>query len=527
MDYLKEFGTGFAVGLTFEFVIVPGLSVAGRGVIRALSRSRMGPQEVAELLAKEMRAGDIEEAAAQGMKNLEEALTNTVKPEKLGLMQEFMQALRQQWKEVVEHARAVQEPKGIVAKLRSEWTSRAVKDLFEAAKVELKPDVQRSLEILIRTTSRDEMNKVVERVLRSDRLRLFLETKPRLGTELLTRAFRGTPDELESFLLKLEKMPSAEANKVLEALVRIGIDDAGQVVLNSGKTVEQLLELIGKDSAAAKPLGAYSKQVIGKRFQDLTRRDFANSATWQDKLFNEAKGLRDRQELLKDQILSEVNRGGKGGSILKRDTLKEFVPGVLDKMERNKYARVSEMDDIVRGRFNMPDREGVEKVAQALRKQEAFKVKEVTAPRLVKGTSVVRYPRYHVILEDAETGIAHEWQVGTQATTDLYEEVGIVIPKEMDAAAKRLGKKFHNDLHDIEYDVFQQLVKQKENAALATKLRIPEFIADVAKASNRSFEGEAFTELNETIKVLHERASEILEGLVSEKGGEWVAKFFH
>jgi hypothetical protein len=70
-------------------------------------------------------------------------------------------------------------------------------------------------------------------------------------------------------------------------------------------------------------------------------------------------------------------------------------------------------------------------------------------------------------------------------------------------------------------------VKQKENAALATKLRIPEFIAEVAKASNRSFEGEAFTELNETIKVLHERASEILEGLVSEKGGEWVAKFFH
>ena len=131
MDYLKEFGTGFAVGLTFEFAIVPALSVAGRGLVRALANRRMGPQQVAELLAKELRAADIEEAAAQGMKNLEEALTNTFKPEKAGMVQEFMQALRQQWKEVVEHARAVQEPKGLIAKLRSDcllYTSPSPRD---------------------------------------------------------------------------------------------------------------------------------------------------------------------------------------------------------------------------------------------------------------------------------------------------------------------------------------------------------------------------------------------------------------
>jgi hypothetical protein len=527
MDYLKEFGTGFAVGLTFEFAVVPALSVAGRGLVRALARSKMGSLEVAELLAKEMRAADIEDAAAQGMKNLEEALTNTVKPEKLGLVQEFMQALRQQWKEVVEHARAVQEPKGLIAKMRSEWTTRAIKDLFEARKVVLGPDAQRTLEILIRTTSRDEVTKVVEGVMRSDRLRLFLDTKPRLATELLTRAFRGTPDELEAFLVRLERMPKAEANRVLEALVRIGVDDAGQVVLNSGKTVEELLELIGKDSAAAKPLGAYSKQVIGKKFQDLTRRDLVNSATWQDKLFKEATDLRDRQNLLKDQILSDVNRGGKGKSILKRDDFKEFVTGIEQKMERNSYVKVSQMDDIVRGRFDMPDREGVERVYKALDDQKMYKVKEITEPRTVKGDpDVFRYPRYHVILEDAKTGMTHEWQVGTRATTRLYEKEGITIPKALEEAAQRLKKEFHADLHDIEFDVFQRIVK--DHPAVAVKYpELPRFIRDVAEASNKSFAGEAFTDLERTIAELHGRATEILKKIVDQEGGEWVAKLFH
>jgi hypothetical protein len=368
---------------------------------------------------------------------------------------------------------------------------------------------------------------VVEGVMRSDRLRLFLDTKPRLATELLTRAFRGTPDELEAFLVRLERMPKAEANRVLEALVRIGVDDAGQVVLNSGKTVEELLELIGKDSAAAKPLGAYSKQVIGKKFQDLTRRDLVNSATWQDKLFKEATDLRDRQNLLKDQILSDVNRGGKGKSILKRDDFKEFVTGIEQKMERNSYVKVSQMDDIVRGRFDMPDREGVERVYKALDDQKMYKVKEITEPRTVKGDpDVFRYPRYHVILEDAKTGMTHEWQVGTRATTRLYEKEGITIPKALEEAAQRLKKEFHADLHDIEFDVFQRIVK--DHPAVAVKYpELPRFIRDVAEASNKSFAGEAFTDLERTIAELHGRATEILKKIVDQEGGEWVAKLFH
>lgn len=536
MDYLKEFGTGFAVGLTFEFAVVPALSVAGRGLVRALARSKMGSLEVAELLAKELRAADIEDAAAQGMKNLEEALTNTVKPEKLGLVQEFMQALRQQWKEVVEHARAVQEPKGLIAKMRSEWTTRAIKDLFEARKVVLGPDAQRTLEILIRTTSRDEMTKVVEGVMRSDRLRLFLDTKPRLAAELLSRAFRGAPQELEEFLVRLEKISSADANKVLGALARAGAEDTAKIVTDSGKTVESLIELVGKDAPVAKALGDYSTKLIAKPFAELTKQDLVNSAARQERLFAEAKQVKARMNALKERILEEVQPSqGNGGSILKRDKFDEFVKGVAEKVERNKYTRVAQMDDIVRGRFDMADREGVEKVAQALKKQTTYKLhideKGKVAfypPRLQEGTSIVRYPRYHVILKDAETGLTHEWQVGTEATTTLYEFAapGITIPKKMADAAAKLGKKFKPDLHDIEFDLFQAINKKFPD--IAARHHLPEFIKDVAVASDRSFAGEVSPELFKTIDELHRRAEKILAGLVvDDETAEWVVQFFH
>ena len=66
------------------------------------------------------------------------------------------------------------------------------------------------------------------------------------------------------------------------------------------------------------------------------------------------------------RILIDVGNRGTAKSILKRDTLDEFVDGVLGKMTRNKYTKVSQMDDIVRGRFDMADQAGVDKVAAAL-----------------------------------------------------------------------------------------------------------------------------------------------------------------
>ena len=388
---------------------------------------------------------------------------------------------------------------------------------------------------MIRNTSRDEITKVVERVLRSERLRTFLERTPRVGAELLSRAFRGAPDELEAFLVRLEKLSSADANSVMGALARIGADDTAQVVTASGRTVEHLLELVGKDAPAAKPLGDYSTKLIAKPFAELTKQDLVNSAARQERLFAEAKQVKARMNALKEQILEEVQPSqGKAGSILKRDKFDEFVTGVAEKVERNKYTRVAQMDDIVRGRFDMADREGVEKVAQALRKQTTYKLhideKGKTAfypPRLQEGTNIVRYPRYHVILKDFETGLTHEWQVGTEATTKLYEFAtpGIAIPKEMAAAAEKLGKKFKPDLHDIEFDLFQAINKKYPD--VAARHHLPEFIREVAVASDKSFAGEVSSELFRTIDALHRRAEIILAGLVDEMKPEWVVQFFH
>jgi hypothetical protein len=263
MDYLKEFGTGFAVGLTFEFAIGPALSVAGRAVIRKLASSKIGPEEAAEALLKELRASDIEELAAQGSKNLEEALLNTFKPEKASLVAEFMQAVRKNLKEVVEHAKAIQEPAGLIAKMRAEWTSRAVADLLEAAKTPLGPHARTGVDILIRSATKEEMNGIVgmlarepqlrelleaspkvgaelltrsakgafekpgelmatvDLVLRAPRLRAFLEANPRIGGQLLTRAFNESRDVMEDFLGHVAKLPAGEGTEVVAALLRI------------------------------------------------------------------------------------------------------------------------------------------------------------------------------------------------------------------------------------------------------------------------------------------------------------------
>lgn len=172
----------------------------------------------------------------------------------------------------------------------------------------------------------------------------------------------------------------------------------------------------------------------------------------------------------------------------------------------------------------MPTQKGVEAVAKALREQSAYEVVEVTEPRVAGG--IVKYPRYHVILRDAATGMRHEWQVGTKALTELFEEPGIAIPEELANAAERMGKAFDPNLHDIEYDVFQSI--NKTSPAVSAKYGLPDFIRKVALASQKAgAEGAAFKDLPQVSAKLHEEAGNILAQLVRGEGAEWVAQFFH
>lgn len=228
LAYLAEFGKGFAMGLVCEFAVAPFLSITARAAIRALA-NRFGATaaEAAEALVQHIPVSQLEGTLENGARNLEQALANTAKDATAGVMRRTMAALRQYIQEVVEHARTLPEPKGVLAKLRNEWTSRAVKELFEAAEVASKGEVKlgtqalTAIDRLVRTTSTEDMNAILETLLRAPRLRSFLDASPKIGEQLLTRAFRAGPDELELFLGHLRAFSADDAASILASLLRV------------------------------------------------------------------------------------------------------------------------------------------------------------------------------------------------------------------------------------------------------------------------------------------------------------------
>lgn len=335
-----------------------------------------------------------------------------------------------------------------------------------------------------------------------------------LGGAAVWQTIRGAMTAAK--LGRIGELSAAEAADLVEkALGQFG---AAKTVASSGKTVEELLTIVGEKATAVGPLRAYNAELMAKPLSEITPAEFAASEALQNRLFNMAQGVQARQQALADRILAKLGiKGGSARSILKRPDLESFAKGVLEKTERKGYERVSTMDDIVRGRFDLPDEKSVNAVVRALK--EETEVSQIVAPR-------PGYPRYHVIVRDAETGLTHEWQVGTEALSKLYETPGISIPEQLAEAAAQLGKKFKPDLHDVEYDLFQAI--NKGDPVLASQYGIPEFIRKVAQASEKAgAQGAAFKDVLQTTAALQSDASSILARLVEGKGAEWVAQFFH
>jgi len=191
------------------------------------------------------------------------------------------------------------------------------------------------------------------------------------------------------------------------------------------------------------------------------------------------------------------------------------------------------MSDIVRGRINLRDQKEVIKVLKTVKKMakdNGYKVLEEVKPRrpiryrnnngqLQSGHG---YGRYHLILKDKVTGIAHEWQIGTKAATAVWEKVGIKVPDIFKQYFKSKG--IENSIHDIEYHIFQKIVNlgNKDDAHLQTmarQLKLKEFTKKVdLLAAQAAKEGDQLIKLEERIDKLHIRCGILLKKLAEYKG---------
>jgi hypothetical protein len=131
-------------------------------------------------------------------------------------------------------------------------------------------------------------------------------------------------------------------------------------------------------------------------------------------------------------------------------------------------------------------------------------------------------------MKDPETGITHEWQVGTKETTKVFEGGKGIKPIELHGI--ELKKGMHANIHDIEYDIFKAMEESPDAAAsqLARDLKIPEFRKEVAElAAETGQKGELTPELLPRIQALHDEAGNILKQIVDRRGSGYVNRFFH
>jgi len=247
----------------------------------------------------------------------------------------------------------------------------------------------------------------------------------------------------------------------------------------------------------------------------------ASNLPAQQELYDAAKGVVERQNALAARVLKKVGLPLKAEPGLKRNKFSEFVEEVAFKVR--KIGRpVGAMPDIVRGRFNPKDPKDVGRIVKALL-DEVGSRRQYKEPAERCGVPN-GYRRYHVIVTDEATGILFEWQIGTEATTKLYEKPGI-------EPGKVKTKKSKFDLH-LEYDVFAKLQEpgtklseatRLEYQALAKDLGIPEFRRRLYEFSARTgMEEIPPAELNAQIDAFLREATEILARLVDKKGPKFV-----
>ncbi len=268
------------------------------------------------------------------------------------------------------------------------------------------------------------------------------------------------------------------------------------------------------------------------RVLDLNVGQFATSSEAATLLFEAANKLKGEMRGLGESVVEELRNFGSGtpklALELKRENVNHFWTSVVQKMYRKKYESVRQMPDLARGRIDVNGGDDVGmavKMIQKLASTRGFQV-DVESPRrpIAGKPGFFGYPRYHIILKNTD-GIQFEWQVGTRATSHVWEMPGIPIPKGL-----RLPAGTRSDIHDIEYRIFQPIWKKASlpNAepglvALERDLALRKFSEEVdLLAAESALRGDQTPDLSRRVAALHRRAGEILNELVNRKGNSYV-----
>ncbi len=189
--------------------------------------------------------------------------------------------------------------------------------------------------------------------------------------------------------------------------------------------------------------------------------EWAGHMEAQKALFEASSGAVSRMKAAGAEIVQGMP-GADVSSLRKRDNFEQFVSEIVKKQKNENYEHVGKMCDIVRGRFNVETGADVQTVVARLKEKFGDDVVKVKEPR--EG-----YPRWHINVRDAQTGLVHEWQVGTKSTTQFFETKSLTIPETITAF------KGQPDFHDGVYKLLNKVTDPEVRARHGIDTMLPEY----------------------------------------------------
>jgi hypothetical protein len=209
---------------------------------------------------------------------------------------------------------------------------------------------------------------------------------------------------------------------------------------------------LGTGTEAEKPPMSGSVDDIMLRMPD----DLKASSFNQKRLTEAAFETNRRMQKVADDVSSEFGlpstKVGLKGNKVGVESIDEidqdgFIAKVMEKTQRHGEPRsIDSMTDMSRGRFDVDTFEEATAIAQSMEarftREFGWDNIKVKRPRDV-------YKRYHILVRDPETGISHEWQIGTKSLSKFIEGAKVKLPG---------GVELHgNDFHVVMYDVLAKL----------------------------------------------------------------------
>ncbi len=246
---------------------------------------------------------------------------------------------------------------------------------------------------------------------------------------------------------------ASDADKTAATVAGDADKTASQVASDADKTAAKATDTPATSGPAADADNAAKRALDSTKPGDVLQMNveqWAKDPVAQRTLFDNAQAAVERMKAA-GQKITEGMEGADVVSLLKRDNFEDFVAEVIKKQRGKGYPTMGDMSDIIRGRFNLATGEDVATVAERMQKEFEGHIFEIKEPR-------PGYPRWHINVTDAETGLVHEWQVGTDATTRFYETNSLEIPSSVHSFGG------HPNFHD---GVYKLLDKVKDPALRA------------------------------------------------------------